>query len=260
MNETVQAPTQKGRSHFTTIRGLRTHARVYGDAHKEAIVLIPGLGCAAWMYRRLARTLSRWRQVWVYDPPGHGFSAGGLAYPSRIAQLADHLALWLQANQLAGTPLLGHSLGGEVMIDLAVRYPQLVGPLIACAPTGIPENPNVAVQIIRLTLDLPRERMSLWPYGLASYCRTGPLRFYQLAQDQYNHDTGPLLSRVNSPVLVIEGTSDPVIRAWTLSEMARSIPSARTVEVAGGTHALTDSHPIEVTMHTLDFLEDLAGR
>ena len=220
---------------------------------------MPGLGCAAWMYRRIARTLSRWRQVWVYDPPGHGLSEGRLSYPARIEQLTDHLALWLHANELGAAPLLGHSLGGEVIIDLSVRYPQLTGPLIVCAPTGIPENPNVAAQIWRLTLDMPRERLGLWPYGLASYLRTGPLRFYQLAQDQYRHDTGPLLPLIKVPVLVIDGTADPVIRSWTLDEMTRSIPGARTVRIAGGTHALTDSNPIEVAMHTLDFLEDLKG-
>ncbi|WP_161882122.1 alpha/beta fold hydrolase [Deinococcus alpinitundrae] len=259
-NAAAGHPTQSGQSHFSTVRRLRTHARVYGAAHPEGVIIVPGLGCASWMYRRLARTLSRWRKVWVYDPPAHGFSAGRLMYPARIEQLTDHLAEWLSLNQLSGTPLLGHSLGGEVIIDLAARYPQLAGPLIACAPTGIPENPNVAVQLWRLTLDMPRERVQLWPFGLASYLRTGPLHFYQLAQDQYDHDTGPLLGRVRSPVLVIDGTADPVIRAWTLERMSQAIPGARAVRVAGGTHALTDSHPIEVAMHTLDFLEDLSGR
>ena len=258
-NQSFTQPSPSGVSHFTRIRGLRTHARVYGPPQAQRLIIVPGLGCAAWMYRRLARSLSRRLQVWVYDPPGHGCSAGRLTYPARIEQLTDHLAAWIDANQLGGAALLGHSLGGEVIIDLSVRYTSLCGPLIACAPTGIPENPNVAVQIWRLTLDVPRERVGLWPYGLASYLRTGPLRFYQLAQDQYRHDTGPLLGRVRSPVLVMDGTLDPVIQAWTLEDMARAIPAARTVRISGGTHALTDSRPVEVAMHTLDFLADLRG-
>ncbi|AWN24551.1 alpha/beta hydrolase [Deinococcus irradiatisoli] len=253
-------PTRAGKAHFSMIRGLRTHARVYGDVQAQPIVIVPGLGCASWMYRRLARVLSRWRRVWAYDPPGHGFSQGRLDYPCRIEQLTDHLALWLSANGLQRAPLLGHSLGGEVIIDLAARYPQLGGPLIACAPTGIPENPSVLAQLARLTLDIPRERPSLWPLSAAAYTRAGPLRFYQLASDQSRHDTGPLLPQVRRPVLVLDGTADPVIRSWTVETLTRAIPGARAVQVAGGTHALTDSYPIEVAMHTLDFLEDLAGR
>ncbi|WP_420596530.1 alpha/beta fold hydrolase [Deinococcus sp.] len=250
-----------GVSHFSMVRGLKTHARRYGHAPEASpIIIVPGLGCASWMYRRLARVLGRSRRVWVYDPPGHGRSGGRLGYPARIEELTDHLAAWLRQTGLGGSPLLGHSLGGEVVIDLAARYPQLCGPLIACAPTGIPENPNVAVQIWRLILDVPRERLGLWPYGMASYTRTGPLRFYLLSQDQYQHDTGPLLTQVSVPVLVMDGTADPVIQAWTARRLAAAIPGARTVRVAGGTHALTDSHPIEVAMHTLDFLADLEGR
>ena len=259
-NAHVVRATSAGTSTFCTLAGLRTHARVYGPQHHAHIVIVPGLGCASWMYRRLARTLARWRRVWVYDPPGHGFSAGRLHYPVRIKQLTDHLAMWLTENNLSGAALLGHSLGGEVIIDLSVRYPALAGPLIACAPTGIPENPSVMMQFLRLLSDLPRERVGLWPFGLAAYCRAGPLRFYQLARDQDRHNTGPLLPRVGCPVLVIDGTADPVIRAWTLEELTQAIPGARTVQVVGGGHALTDSHPIEVAMHTLDFLQDLAGR
>ena len=258
-NQAFSRPSLAGVSRFTRIRGLATHARVYGPPQAQRIVIVPGLGCAAWMYRRLARSLSRRVQVWVYDPPGHGLSAGRLNYPARIAQLTDHLAAWIEANQLGGAALLGHSLGGEVIIDLAVRYASLCGPLIACAPTGIPENPNVAGQIWRLMRDLPGERLQLYLPGMAAYTRAGPLRFYLLAQDQSRHDTGPLLGRVRLPVLVMDGTNDPVIRAWTLEDMARSIPGARTVRISGGTHALTDSRPVEVAMYTLDFLADLRG-
>lgn len=253
--------TRKGRAHFSQVAGLKTHARVY-DALGESqgdVVIVPGLGCASWMYRRLARTLSRWRRVWVYDPPGHGFSAGRLCYPATIEELTNHLAQWLETNGLTGVPLLGHSLGGEVIIDLAARYPQLVGPLIACAPTGIPENPSVPAQIIRLLLDIPRERPALWPWGLVAYARCTPQRMYALAHNQDKHQTGPLLPLICAPMLVIDGTADPVIRSWTVTTLTRLIAGARSVQVMGGTHALTDSHPVEIAMHTLDFLADLAG-
>lgn len=256
------AQTRRGQPHFCVVGGLRSHARVYaalGESQGE-IVIVPGLGCASWMYRRLARTLSRWRKVWVYDPPGHGFSQGHLDNPVRIEQLTDHLAVWLTHNGLERVPLLGHSLGGEVILDLAARYPARVGPLIACAPTGIPENPSVIAQIVRLLLDIPRERPTLWPWGMCAYTRCGPWHMYALAHDQDKHQTGPLLSRVRSPLLVIDGTSDPVVRSWTLDVLTKQVAGARAVQVAGGTHALTDSHPVEVAMHTLDFLADLAGK
>ena len=224
------------------------------------LVIVPGLGCAAWMYRRVARRLAVERTVWVYDHPGMGFSQGRLRDPARIEQLTDHLASWMEGRGFVGVPVLGHSLGGEVVIDLAARYPALPAALVMCAPTGIPENPSVSAQLIRFLLDAPRERRGLFPLAAAAYLRTGP-RAYWLARDQDAHETGPLIPLVRCPALVIDGTADPVIRSWTLDVLCERLPRARARTVQGGTHALIDSHPAEVARETLNFLRDVdAGR
>lgn len=91
------------------------------------------------------------------------------------------------------------------MFDLAARYPQLAPALIACAPTGIPENPSVRLQLLRLVRDLPRERLGLLLPGLRAYRRCGARRMLLLARDQEAHMTGPLLPRVKVPTLLIDG-------------------------------------------------------
>ncbi|MEF2277564.1 alpha/beta hydrolase [Deinococcus sp. YIM 134068] len=242
------------RSHFTRVRGLRTHARVHGEG--PAVVLVPGLGCASWMYARVARELARERTVYLYDPPGHGHSAAPPHGPATLADLADHLAAWLDAADLHGVPLFGHSLGAEIIFDLTARHPGLSPALIACAPTGIPENPSVAGQFLRLLRDLPRERPGLLLPGLAAYARCGPTRMLRLARDQSGHETGPLLSRIRVPTLLLDGTADPVVRSWTVRAIRHSIPHATIRRIEGGTHALTDSHPEAVARATLEFLGD----
>lgn len=242
----------RARRLFTRVHGLRTHARVRGAG--PPLVLVPGLGCASWMYARVARELARERTVYAYDPPGHGFSAGRPGFPAHIEDLTGHLAAWLEGCNLAGAPLLGHSLGGEVAFDLAARFPTLPGAVIACAPTGIPENPSVLRQLGRLARDLPRERPGLLLPGLAAYVRSGPVLMTRLARDQSEHETGPLLPRVRVPTLLLDGTADPVIRSWTVQAIRHAIPHATVREIPGGTHALTDSHPRAVARLTLDFL------
>lgn len=234
------------------MHGLRTHAWVRGSG--PPLVLVPGLGCASWMYVRVSRELARNRTVYVYDPPGHGHSEGMRRLPVCIEQLTDHLAAWLDAAGLRGAPIFGHSLGGEVAFDLAARYPDHVGALIACAPTGIPENPSVLAQVLRLMVDLPQERPQLLVPGIRAYARCGFRRMLRLAQDQGWHYTGPLLPRIEVPTLLVDGTSDPVIRLWTLEAIRNAIPSAYVCEIEGGTHALTDTFPKTVARYTLDFL------
>ncbi|WP_216317704.1 alpha/beta fold hydrolase [Deinococcus aestuarii] len=242
----------KARRLFTRVHGLRTHARVRGEG--PPLVIVPGLGCASWMYARVSRQLAPERTVYAYDPPGHGLSQGAPGYPARIEDLTGHLAAWLDESGLWGAPLLGHSVGGEVIFDLAARFPGLPGALIACAPTGIPENPSVPLQLLRLARDLPRERPGLILPGLAAYLRSGPALMTRLAADQREHETGPLLPHVRVPTLLLDGTADPVVRSWTVRAIRRAIPHAAVRVVPGGTHALTDSHPRAVARLTLAFL------
>ncbi|GGK20215.1 alpha/beta hydrolase [Deinococcus malanensis] len=209
------------------------------------------------MYIRVSRELSRGRTVYVYDPPGHGHSQGRPDFPRVIEDLTDHLAAWLDIRQLQGTPLFGHSLGAEVIFDLAARYPHLASALVACAPTGIPENPSVTVQLLRLMRDLPRERAGLMLPGIRAYMRSGVNLMYRLSQNQGRHDTGPLLPHIRVPTLLLNGLSDRVIQTWTVNAICDAIPDAVVREIRGGTHALTDSHPRAVSRFTLDFLKEV---
>jgi pimeloyl-ACP methyl ester carboxylesterase len=243
----------QGRALYWNVNGLRTHAWVRGSG--PPLVIVPGLGCASWMYVRVSRELARSRTVYAYDPPGHGDSQGLPHLPDCIEQLTDHLAAWLELAGLKGAPIFGHSLGGEVAFDLAARYPQHAGALIACAPTGIPENPSLPAQLVRLLLDLPRERLGLLVPGLRAYARCGVRRMLRLADDQDHHNTGPLLPLIHVPTLLVDGTSDPVIRLWTLKAIHDAIPTAYVCEIRGGTHALPDVFPRTVARYTLDFLE-----
>ncbi|GAA5512200.1 putative aminoacrylate hydrolase RutD [Deinococcus carri] len=243
-----------GAVHTVRVAGLLTRARVRGEG--PPLVLVPGLGCASWMYGRVCRELARERTVYAYDPPGHGLSQGRPGFPRTFEDLTEHLSAWLDASGLGRVPLLGHSLGGELVFDLAARHPRQVSALIACAPTGIPENPRVLMQLLRLALDAPRERPLFLPPALAAYVRCGPARLLRLAQDQNRHQTGPLLPHVLAPTLLLDGTSDPVIQAWTLEVIRRLIPHATVSEIPGGTHAVTDSFPRTVARYTLDFLRE----
>lgn len=241
-----------GQSTFVVVNGLRTHALVGGQG--EPLVIVPGLGCASWMYVRLAEALAHERTVYLYDPPGHGWSEGTWRYPARIHDLTDHLAAWLRCLKLVGVPLLGHSLGGEVILDLAVRHRGLAGVLVACAPTGVPENPCVPEQFLRLLADLPRERPALLRLGFHAYSALGFRRMLLLAYDQQRHLTGPFLKDIDLPTLLVIAGRDPVVHAWTVRELQRNVRQAEVQVVPAAPHALTDARPHEVAGRVLNFL------
>ncbi|MBB6098151.1 pimeloyl-ACP methyl ester carboxylesterase [Deinobacterium chartae] len=232
------------RDDWRTVNGLRTYAAVAGSG--PPIVLLPGLGCSHHYFRALQDELAQDFTVWAYDPPGHGYTRTRPGTFLRLEELTDHLAAWIGATHLEGTVIFGHSMGGEIGIDLAARYPGRVSKLVLCAPTGIPESPSVPGQLLALLRDGPRERPMFLLRALRAYLHCGSARILALARNQRHHRTGPLLPRVRIPVLALAGGRDPVVRPRTIETLCAGIPHACPVRIEAGTHALHDSHTLEV--------------
>lgn len=238
------------------VGGVAVRADVIGKPGAPPLLLVPGLGCASWMYRPLARALAaRGHRVYLYDPPGHGWSASPRG-PLTIVRLAAFLDGWLRAAGLAGVPAVGHSLGGEVLLTLAAERQGSLGPLALLAPTGIPDSPSVLAQSARFLLNLPLEHPRLWPRALAAYGRAGPLRIAEVAADQARHACGPLLPRVRQPVLLLNGGRDPVVRRWTVEAIHAALPDAALHTCPRGTHALMDSCRDEVAEAIAGFFSE----
>lgn len=98
---------------------------------EPAIVYLAGLGAAASaVFPRLARTapLSASRTI-MPDWLGCGFSDRSRTFPYTLASHAQSVAALLDALQLRGCLVVGHSFGGSVAIVLASQRPDLVARL-----------------------------------------------------------------------------------------------------------------------------------
>ncbi|WP_211238238.1 alpha/beta fold hydrolase, partial [Deinococcus pimensis] len=248
-------PAPGTRSDVRVVRGVVTHALVRGEGRD--LVIVPGIGCAAFVYDRLADALAPHFRVWSYDPPSHGRSGDAPPGGLRISRLTDHLAAWMREVGLTDAVVLGHSLGGEVAIDLAARSGELVSRLVLLAPTGVPDNPVLTLQLARLAVDAPRERPGLLARVWASYARCGPLNIVRIAADQRHHLTSPLLPLVRSPTLVVRGENDPAIRRDAVRTLCRLLPDVRE-ERAPGAHAFWYPSAALVAGLVRDFTADLA--
>ncbi|MER3445181.1 MAG: alpha/beta hydrolase [Meiothermus sp.] len=241
----------KAREVWLEVQGVRTFARVMGAGPK--VVLVPGMGCSHLYYGRLQEALAPYFEVWAYDPPGQGYSRAPSSQYRTMRKVSDHLAAWLEAARLHGAVLFGHSQGGEVVLDLAGRYPGLPSRLVLCAPTGIPEYPRIPWQLLNFVRNAPRERLELGWRVVRSYFMAGPSRVWALLYDQLNHHILPLMRRVHVPVLVLVGTRDPIIRPRLGKAFEEALPHALLRVIEGGTHALHDSRAEEVARAVLEF-------
>ena len=242
------------RSVWTPVRGLDVHARVATSPPPGAppLVLVHGFGVSSRYMLPVARRLAADFAVVAPDLPGHGRSE---APPRalRVPELADALLAWMDAVGLERPALLGNSLGCQVLIDLAARRPDRVGPLVLVGPTVDRFHRTLLDQFGRLVVTGLFERPSLLPILLLDYARMLPRVAGELraALDDRPEDKAP---RVRAPSLIVRGTHDRLTtRRWVL-ELASLLRSDAVRVVPGAGHALNYSAPDALAALVREFL------
>ncbi len=117
------------------------------------ILLVHGWGANGDAWRKITSLVSEWSEVTAPDLRGHGtqIDADG---PYTISTLADDLAKLIHDPVVA----VGHSMGGQVVADLAARYPELMTDVVVIDPAYGADDEEIAAAPHRLA-DL-RERGS----------------------------------------------------------------------------------------------------
>ena len=217
------------------------------------LVLVHGLGVSSRYFLRLAGLVAGGRPVLAPDLPGFGRSATPRR-PLDVRAQADFLAAWMPAAGLERAAFLGHSLGSQVVADLALRHPGLVERLILAAPTIDDGGRSVPRELLRLLCDVPREPLSLVPIVTRDYLRAGLGRVLRTLRYALADRLEEKLPGLGLPVLVLRGARDPVVSERWSEKVAGLLPQGRLAVVPGAAHALQFSHPREVAALLKDFL------
>lgn len=246
-----------GRSVFTDITGLTMQAKELGEdkgGDPATFVLVPGLGLSGRYMMPLAGLLASAGKVWVPDLPGCGRSEKPPVVFD-IPALADALALWMDRHAIGGAILMGHSLGAQVVVDLAVRYPELVARVVLVSPTMDPAALRVPTQVARLLRDSLEEPLRLYWIAISDYLRAGVWRCLRTLRHALADPVERKLPQLACPVLVISGGRDPIVPQPWVDRLVRMIPDARSVAVSMAAHAVNFNSPDILSEEVLNFME-----
>lgn len=122
----LYSPPKHGTDRFVHVRGHDVHYVEAGEG--RPILLIPGAFTTYRAWNRVLAGLSPHGRVLAVDYVGVGDSAkpeSGFAYS--VEEQADALAEMLAALHLTDVTVVGASYGGAMALNLAVRYPDIVG-------------------------------------------------------------------------------------------------------------------------------------
>lgn len=108
-----------------------------GDAkNKETLLFIHGLNGYIPIWDKVIEDLSEDYRCIAVDLPGFGRSEKG-ELPINIIFYADLLVRFLDGLRVRDAYIVGHSMGGQIATNLALRYATRFRKLILISPTGI---------------------------------------------------------------------------------------------------------------------------
>lgn len=230
---------------WTLVSGLRMHARMTVRPVRDeapSIVFVHGLGVSGRYMMPTAIRLAASHRVYVPDLPGFGKSDKP-PYVLDIPGLADALAAWLRAIGAPRATIVGNSLGCQTIVDVALRYPELIERAVLVGPTLDPRARSLWQQIGRGLLDLLWEPLSYWPLLVEDYLLAGPWRTLRTLQYALRDPLPEKLRSMRVPTLVVRGARDPIAPQSWVEEMTHLLPDSRLIVIPEAAHVVNYSAP-----------------
>lgn len=228
------------------------------EGRGKPLVFLSGLGGDSRAFAVSIRSFSRTRQVLALDNRDVGRSDRATA-PYTIVDLADDVALWLRTLGIGPADVVGHSLGGLIAQELAIRHPDLVGDLVLVSSHagGHPWRRAVVESWILLKhrCDAAEFARATMPWlvapafyrnatqveGMVRFAEKNPwpqdaAAFERQARAAIGHEDRELVEKIRARTLVISGELDLVNPPRVAESLARRIPGSRTEILPGVGH------------------------
>ncbi len=245
-------------SAFYDVGGRHMHARVASAlplADAPAVVLVHGVGISSRYMIPLLEQLAPFYHVYAPDLPGFGQSQK----PDdvlKVPELADALAAWIESAKLHRPVLLGNSLGCQIIVDLAARYPDYLAAAVLQGPTVDPQARTWPQQMVRWMIDSSREPPSQFLIMVRDYWVCGLQRVIRTFQYSLQDRIEAKLPNVQVPTLVVRGSRDPIVPQRWAEEATNLLPHGRLIVIPGAAHTINYAAPLELRRVVRPFIDE----
>src|SRR6218665_881155 len=208
----------------------------------HVFVLVHGIGMGRIVFAEVAEVLSARGRVLAVDLPGFGDSPepGSAA---TMEQTAEFIAQFIRDEAGVPTVLIGHSMGTQIVAQLAYRHPELVEALVLIAPTANRHERTAEKEARRMFEDLVGEGPKVLLLGMVEYVKTSPVWFLNKLRFMLNHRIEAICPTIEAPTLVLRGETDRVCpRPW-VAEVASLTPQGSMREIPGRGHEAVIKSP-----------------
>jgi pimeloyl-ACP methyl ester carboxylesterase len=208
-------------------------------ARRPPLVCIHGAGASSVVWMDTVRRLAPRRRVVAIDLPGHGQS--DLWHPPSdvtIAMYADAVGTVCRALGIERAVLVGHSMGGQIALDAAARWPERVAGVFVVASAGaiavgagllatLAEDPARFPEKLRPLLwspSTPRDLVDRWT-GLLSSAEAAITRADLVAVGAY--DGLKAAARLRAPLFALAGADDLMVPPASVRDLVGVVRGAQ---------------------------------
>lgn len=250
----------KGYATYYYYSGATTLPDVVPDFSRgRKILFVHGAGSNGHTWHRQIEAFGAKHSPIALDLPGHGRSAGveGLR---TVGDYADFIAAFLDMLKIKSAVILGHSMGGAIAMDLALRHAARVEALIlSCTASKFNLTADRIEALRAVTMGRapqafntdgysPRtlkENFDVVREGWMEQIKTDPRVRYTdiLACSQF--DMREAIGKIDKPALVIAGADDTSTTPADAEFIAGKIRGARCKIIADAGHSIPRERPAE---------------
>ena len=268
-------------------------------SRKPTLVLCDGIGCAGFIWKYFIPHFENLYQLVHWNYRGHGRSEA----PENMENLGiedcaeDLKTVIADAGVDGPVVLVGHSMGVQVILEYAHRYPEQVLALVPITgsygkaidhvhDTGLIKR---LFPLFRLGLNHFRplvtkiwrewlssevsywyaknfeinqgliKREDFFPY-LEDLSRIDPEIFVRTLAGASRHTTEPFLADLKKPTLIVAGESDRFTPYWISRRMHAMIPDSELLTLPMGSHTASIELPELTNLRIEKFLAQVTGR
>jgi len=249
-------PTENGVYYFLSARE--------GNPYPP-LVLIHGAGGSHLSWGPELRRLTG-EDIYALDLPGHGKSGGH--GEQALADYAGKIEAWMDAIRLHRAVFAGHSMGGGIAVELALRSPHRTAALVLISSgTTLPVRPDLlettsnpstfpsALEILRDLAFSPRANPRLAELTLQRLAEVRPSVLHNDYLACAAYDAAGAVAKISKPALVVCGADDRLTPLRHSQLLASRIEGAELRVIPGAGHMVTLEKPGEVAEIVGEFLK-----
>ncbi len=264
-------------SHFINLNGTTIHYTVEGSG--PALVLVHGFGGSTLAWEKLTPLLAQHYTVYALDLLGFGLSDKPIKASYTMNAQADIVCALINALQLEKAALIGHSMGGVIVADVARMLPEKITRLVLIEPGFYFTGPPAFLKYLFFPFDRAMAKMFYSRTGrekslVASYydrslvtpamldamliARNTPGAVAAMESMSSNHTYETYEESARSvivPSLLIWGERGEKTRTVEIKRSHRDVQGSRLIMIERCGHYVQDEKPEQAAQAILEFLQ-----